>query len=491
MWSLVLIFLLSYLVGCLPTYRPNHSIAVKQGISADHPLTLDSASCPRWVSRADYLTFVTESIKAAACLLMARQLVGTSVSSVIASLGVIWGSMWHPWSRTLVIHAGLGASATCLFVLCPPSFAAALIMWLVAAVARKSTHGATILSSSVLPLTTFFLRKPDIVVIFGIFLGASLIYRSLCEMEGTTAVNRPQTFSVRPISTLLRRAALLATLFLVLFFIYATHYVYHGMSAGTDLLRAGNPNLKVVALTFDDGPDPRYTPEILDILERYQVKATFFMVGRHVKKYPGLARRVAEQGHEIGNHTYSHLNLFEAKPDVVEREILKCESTISDTTHTNPQLFRPPRGLSSPESFRTAQQLGYTVVLWSNSSEDWAEVSVSDITRNVLEKAKGGDIILFHDSGDLIHESGGTRINTVRALPVIIEELKRRGFSFVTVSEMMRLSHEESVGSGDDGPGALHPERRGLLHPVPEGVGRAAERDLGPRYLPGREQSRL
>lgn len=498
------VFVSSYLIGGFPIDWFRKLIPREDRSESSRMVLSVRLYAPRWASKADGWTFVGESFKALACLLIARQFVGTPVSSVIASFGVIWGSMWPPYSPNFMIYRGFGAMATCLFLLSPPSFLIVSAIWFVAFASRRSVYGATVLAASILPITMFFFQKPDILVIFGILISISLIYRCLDEVEKLASMDAtgygpvtygiggryidvlplhlycgtqlseysplmPRIRTIRSVRVGLQAVALVSLALLTIVLFYTTRYVYHGIGTNIDLFRAGSPHFKVVALTFDDGPDPKYTPEILDVLDRYHVKATFFMVGRHVRKHPDLAKRVAEQGHEIGNHTYSHLNLFEARPEVVEREISECDDIISEVTGTSPRLFRPPRGLSTPGAFRMAQLLRHTVVLWSNSSEDWAEISVRDITRNVIERVKSGDLILFHDSGDLIRESGGTRINTVKALPAIIEDLQARGFSFVTVTQMMILSGlagEELEQQRDEVATADDESHVGGLHPV-------------------------
>jgi peptidoglycan/xylan/chitin deacetylase (PgdA/CDA1 family) len=207
-----------------------------------------------------------------------------------------------------------------------------------------------------------------------------------------------------------------------------------------ELFRVGNRDLPFIALTFDDGPDPLYTPRILDILKEKEVPATFFLIGRHARQYPDIVRRMAEEGHDIGNHTHSHRNLYGLDEPNTWSEIAQADEIISDIIDSKIYLFRPPRGMYTQATIKFAHELQYTTVLWSISSRDWAEISTGNVARNILRNTKGGDILLFHDSGSIIGTSGGYRYNTVNALPSIIDGLRAQGFHFVTVSQLMMIA---------------------------------------------------
>jgi peptidoglycan/xylan/chitin deacetylase (PgdA/CDA1 family) len=185
-----------------------------------------------------------------------------------------------------------------------------------------------------------------------------------------------------------------------------------------------------IALTFDDGPHPRYTKEILSVLEEYGVRATFFFVGENVFYYPETARAVAQAGHEIGNHTYTH-----ARPDRLNRqdlaeELSRCEEIIQTVTDTSPKLFRPPQGNWNSEVYSLVRERDYNIILWNIDTLDWAHTPCEEICTNVLGRACSGDIILMHD-----YQSKGC--STVQALRVVIPKLIERGFHFVTVSELI------------------------------------------------------
>ena len=216
------------------------------------------------------------------------------------------------------------------------------------------------------------------------------------------------------------------------------YYEYHGFGSQEGILRRG-PDEKVVALTFDDGPSPEYTPLILDALKGYGVRATFFLVGKNVEKYPDIARRIAEEGHEIGNHTYSHRDLVPSSKRRLLKEIKKTQVAIANATGMWPTLFRPPRGIYSEAVRRVIVQNGFRMILWSVSGMDWSGIPASVIARRVVKHAGPGAIILLHDSGALIRSEGHSRMNTARAVPEIIERLRREGYRFVTISEMLSL----------------------------------------------------
>jgi peptidoglycan/xylan/chitin deacetylase (PgdA/CDA1 family) len=210
------------------------------------------------------------------------------------------------------------------------------------------------------------------------------------------------------------------------------------------VLAHGQQNLPLVALTFDDGPS-KYTPQILDTLAKYGVKATFFMIGSNVDRFPDIARRVTTEGHAIGNHTYSHPFWAPMEtPDRISREINKAEYSIFKATDQWPRYFRPPHGWRSPWMMQLARKEKYTVVTWTVSPDDWQRISSRTIERRVLSKCGAGSIILMHDGVELRQDP--QRQETVSALPGIISELKSRGYRFVTIPEL--------IGSSDSNPSA-------------------------------------
>ncbi len=199
---------------------------------------------------------------------------------------------------------------------------------------------------------------------------------------------------------------------------------------------------KIIALTFDDGPHSKYTPQILDLLEEHDAKATFFVVGKQAEKFPEIILRQEAAGHEIANHTYTHPSAN--TPEELEAELQKTSEAIHDITGSYPLLFRPVGGSYNEEVVDIAIQNGYKVVLWSwhQDTKDWKMPGVNKIVDTVLTGAKPGNVILFHDAG-------GNRTQTVKALEEILPLLKQQGYTFVTVSELldqeeMEISHQNS-----------------------------------------------
>ena len=187
---------------------------------------------------------------------------------------------------------------------------------------------------------------------------------------------------------------------------------------------------KKIALTFDDGPHPRYTERIIKILEKYNVKATFFVIGVNIENYPGILRKISEAGHEIGNHSYSHHNVKNYDISKTETEIKKCEEIIISETGVSPKLFRPPQGARNQVTDETAKGLGYSVILWSIDTLDWKNNPPDCITNVICKNIRGGDIILMHD-----YTSGQN--TTCVALEEFIPILLKKGYEFVTVSELI------------------------------------------------------
>lgn len=192
-----------------------------------------------------------------------------------------------------------------------------------------------------------------------------------------------------------------------------------------------NKNTNKIAITFDDGPHPRQTPKILDILKKYDVKATFFVIGVNAKNYPEPLKRAISEGHEIGNHTYSH-NILKSMPRAkIEEEIFNMEKQLCEIYPYRPKLIRPPCGTYSESLVDIANDEDYKIILWTIDTHDWAHASTDNIVKNVINHIKGGDIILFHD-----YISG--KDNTPEAIDILIPKLKSMGYEFVTVSELLR-----------------------------------------------------
>ena len=226
---------------------------------------------------------------------------------------------------------------------------------------------------------------------------------------------------------------------------FVSYFEYHGIGSQDGIIRRG-PHENIVAITFDDGPNPAYTPQLLDTLKEKGVKATFFVVGLHVKKYPDIARRIVAEGHDIGNHTYTHKDLVPATRRMVLAQTHKTDQVIKRVTGRTTKLFRPPRGIYSGAVRRLlVDEEGYRLILWSVSSIDWRQTSPVKILGRVLAYARPGSILLFHDSGALLRREGASRQNTVEALPMVIDALRAKGYEFVTMTEMLERSAEAEL----------------------------------------------
>lgn len=197
---------------------------------------------------------------------------------------------------------------------------------------------------------------------------------------------------------------------------------------------------KVVALTFDDGPYAPYTGQVLDILKEYNVPATFFILGENAEKYPELVRRIAEEGHEIGNHTYHHVDLLKSDSKTVAEEIDRTSKVITAITGTTPHLLRPPHGFRDPTVMKIVADRGLQVVEWSVMSKDWTNPGVDVIVDRTVNKVKNGSIILLHDGDGTA--SKASRAQSVEAARRIIEILSAKGYQFVTVDEILAKTED-------------------------------------------------
>ncbi len=212
-----------------------------------------------------------------------------------------------------------------------------------------------------------------------------------------------------------------------------------GLRAQGRILYNGNMHLREIALTFDDGPNPSYTPQILDVLQRHGIKATFFCIGRKVAAYPQIVRQEYEAGHEVGNHSWTHSDLGLLPAAAIPSELIRTISAILEVTGVQPGFFRPPFGSLSMQVLAQACYLGVTTVMWNAGEEarDYACPGVTFIIRHILDMVDNGTIILMHDGG-------GDRSQTVKALPAIIQRLQDRGLQFVTVRQMADRLHKAS-----------------------------------------------
>jgi peptidoglycan-N-acetylglucosamine deacetylase len=184
-----------------------------------------------------------------------------------------------------------------------------------------------------------------------------------------------------------------------------------------------------IALTFDDGPSPLTTLELLTILKNKNVKATFFILGKNGETYPELLQQISLDGHEIANHAYSHTRLAKLSEDDIRAELHRTDAIILNVTGQKTRFVRPPDNSYNNNVVDLVHLLGYSFVLWSVDTRDWSNVSTETILQKIT-KTQPGDIILFHD--------GVKPSKTVEALPAVIDALQAKGFELVTVGELLQ-----------------------------------------------------
>lgn len=198
---------------------------------------------------------------------------------------------------------------------------------------------------------------------------------------------------------------------------------------------------KVVALTFDDGPMPVYTTQILDILDEYQAKGTFFMIGERMQEYPGIVKEVAQRGHVIANHTFTHPEDLRTLDDRQVEWELKTTANISENlSGQRNYLFRPPRGIMDERLMRAVRAAGYEVIIWSICADNKAAPTPELMAKRVTEQIKPGQIILLHDG-----RFPGRKLD-VEATRLILADLSQKGYRFVTVPELLNMKDAEGVG---------------------------------------------
>jgi peptidoglycan/xylan/chitin deacetylase (PgdA/CDA1 family) len=190
-----------------------------------------------------------------------------------------------------------------------------------------------------------------------------------------------------------------------------------------------------IAMTFDDGPNKTLTPKLLDLLAAHHIKATFFVIGQNVADYPQIVQRAAREGHEIGNHSWSHPYLAKMSDDAVRRELHRTDDAISNATGTRPTLLRPPYGsLSTRQKHWIHEEFGYEIILWDVDPLDWKRPGPMTVCNRIVKETRPGSIVLSHD----IHPG------TVEAMPATLNQLEAKGFKFVTVSELIKLAKPET-----------------------------------------------
>jgi peptidoglycan/xylan/chitin deacetylase (PgdA/CDA1 family) len=188
-----------------------------------------------------------------------------------------------------------------------------------------------------------------------------------------------------------------------------------------------------VALTFDDGPDPAWTPAVLDLLRDAGVRASFFLVGRRAERAPDVVRRMAAEGHEVGNHSWSHRSLWLCGPRATAEEIGRAHETLAALAGTPPRHFRPPWGMVNAAMFGALRRVGERCVFWSIQPEGRRPAPAAAQVARVLRRAHGGAIVDLHDA----EGTPGAPARLLAALPPMIEGLRERGYAFATVSEIL------------------------------------------------------
>ncbi len=195
------------------------------------------------------------------------------------------------------------------------------------------------------------------------------------------------------------------------------------------------PGSRRLALTFDDGPNDPYTRQMMEVLDRHGVKATFFLIGRFVQQRPEIARALVEAGHAIGIHTWDHPNLIFASAAEVRRQLQDTQQAIFEATGVTATLFRPPFGGRRPVTLRMARACGLQTVMWNVTCYDWKAESADEIVKHAERQIRGGNVILLHDGE--YHRIGVDRSRSVEASDRILARYRGEGYEFVTIPQMM------------------------------------------------------
>jgi peptidoglycan/xylan/chitin deacetylase (PgdA/CDA1 family) len=197
-------------------------------------------------------------------------------------------------------------------------------------------------------------------------------------------------------------------------------------------LWCGNSNSKTIALTFDDGPHPQYTPQVLSVLNRYNITASFFWLGNCVNRFPDIAKTVSEQGHWIGLHGYEHDSFPLLSPTQLKQSLEKTQIAIYNACNLSPEKVRdvrPPNGFFTPQTLHLFQQWNYRPVMWSVVPEDWVHPGVNVVVNRVIKQVKNGSLIVLHDG-----YFGGKDV--VETINILIPRLLQEGYEFVTVDSL-------------------------------------------------------
>jgi peptidoglycan/xylan/chitin deacetylase (PgdA/CDA1 family) len=223
---------------------------------------------------------------------------------------------------------------------------------------------------------------------------------------------------------------------------------------------SGPSDMPLVALTYDDGPNPPYTDKILDVLKKERVNATFFVVGRAVAQYPRTVKRMVAEGNAIGNHTWDHAHLLVLRRTAMRAEMVRADDAIFAAVGQHPAIMRPPFGARDWRVMDEMRRLGYTVIMWSVPlPKDWEYPTAQTIAHRIIPQVKDGSIIVLHD-GNRGQLCAARHLNThicdrnqdIEATRLVIEGLKAKGFQFVTIPEMIarhKVTKHKAVRGGE------------------------------------------
>src|SRR5213083_3591699 len=213
-----------------------------------------------------------------------------------------------------------------------------------------------------------------------------------------------------------------------------------------------------IAITFDDGPSATLTPKLLDILAAHHIKATFFVIGENVVEHPEIVARAAREGHEIGNHSWSHPNFGKMSDENVRRQLQQTDDVIKNATGKRPTLLRPPYGsITAREKHWIHDEFGYDIILWDVDPYDWKRTGPAVVRARILKETRPGSIVLSHD----IHPG------TIEAMPSTLDALEAKGFKFVTVSELIGMAAARPSHASPQPGGNVPPSATGSPSPTP------------------------
>lgn len=201
-----------------------------------------------------------------------------------------------------------------------------------------------------------------------------------------------------------------------------------------------NTGEKLIAFTFDDGPSPTFTPQILNLLAKYNARATFFVNGKEAEKFPEIIKRQYNEGHEIANHTYSHKEVNQMSEEELLLDLKKAHQVVKNIINKDMKLFRPTSGYYDETIVKIASKLDYKVIIWTwgLDSKDWLYKDHNKIAANIYNNINPGNIVLFHDRG-------GNRENTIKTLHILLPLLQEKGYQFVTVSDLLNNQNDKKV----------------------------------------------